>query len=213
MKIISSQAETWSGAFGQAYTERNCISMSDAEQYYLNNFGITRKEMNLKFLGHLDRKVRILEVGSNVCLELQLLQEMGFENLYGIELQAGAVDLAQKRTSGINVIQGTAFDIPFKDAYFDVVFTSGVLIHIHPENHESIMEEMYRCTKKYIWGFEYYAEKTEKIAYRGHDSLMWKADYSGLFQKQCKGLCLVKQKLYTYLDNENVDCMYLMEKI
>ncbi len=213
MKFLGSQTEALFGEFGQAYPQRNCISMSDAQSYYLNNFGISRREMNLDFLGDMDRSLGILEVGSNVCLELQLLQEMGFENLYGIELQAGAVDLAQKRTSGINVIQGTAFDIPFKDDYFDVVFTSGVLIHIHPENHPSIMEEMYRCSKQYIWGFEYYAENTVEIQYRGNDTLMWKGDYSSLFQKQCAGLRLVKKKMYSYLNGKNVDCMYLLEKI
>ena len=42
---------------------------------------------------------------------------------------------------------------------------------------------IYRCSKKYIWGFEYYAEKITAINYRGHENYLWKADYASLFMK------------------------------
>jgi len=58
---------------------------------------------------------------------------MGFTNLYGIELQWYAVEKAKEYTKGINIIQGSGFDIPFKDGYFDLVITNGVLIHIAPK--------------------------------------------------------------------------------
>ena len=74
---------------------------------------------------------------------------MGFTNLYGIELQGYAVELSKSRTHNINIIQGSAFDIPFKNEYFDLVFTSGLLIHIHPSNIREAMNEIYRCTKKF----------------------------------------------------------------
>jgi len=56
----------------------------------------------------------------------------GINNLYGIELQQYAIEKAKALTKRINIIHGVADDIPFKDGYFDMVFTSGVLIHIHP---------------------------------------------------------------------------------
>ena len=72
---------------------------------------------------------------------------------------------------------------------------------------------MYRCSKKYIWGFEYFSENVTDINYRGHDNYLWKADYATLFMKQFPDLKLVKREKYAYLENpQNVDCMYLLEK-
>jgi len=51
----------------------------------------------------------------------------------------------------INIIHGVADDIPFKDGYFDMVFTSGVLIHISPGNINRVLDEIYRCSREYIW--------------------------------------------------------------
>lgn len=50
---------------------------------------------------------------------------MGFNNLYGIEINNYAIELSKSRTNNINIIQGYAFGIPFKDEYFNLVFTSG----------------------------------------------------------------------------------------
>jgi len=91
---------------------------------------------------------------------------MGFQTLYGIELQEYAVEISKSRTKHINIIQGSAFDIPFKDNFFDLVFTSGLLIHIAPSDVEQILREIHRCTKKYIWGSEYFADSYTQVEYR-----------------------------------------------
>jgi len=52
----------------------------------------------------------------------------------------------------VNLIQGSVFDIPFKDKYFDMVFTAGVLIHVSPSDIKKVLKEIYRCSTKYIWG-------------------------------------------------------------
>jgi len=123
----------WSGDFGRDYTQRNPQSFEELESIYLKNYGISRTELNRKFLDGMDRSMRILEVGSNLGNQLVCLQRMGFKSLFGIELQSYAVEMAKSKTKGINIIQGEASDIPFKDGFFDMVFTSGVLIHIAPK--------------------------------------------------------------------------------
>ncbi len=137
---------------------------------------------------------------------------MGFRNLYGIELQPYAVERAKQWTEGINLIQGSAFDIPFKDGYFDLVFTSGVLIYIAPSDLSVAMGEMHRCTRYYIWGFEYFADTPIEISYRGHTSMMWKMDYAERFLELFDDLELVREERYKYLDDDNVDTMYLLRK-
>src|SRR5262249_28075256 len=130
MSRTTEQMNVWLGEFGNQYTERNALSQADMEALYQRNFGITRTELNTEFLGELDRELRILEVGANVGNQLWCLQRMGFRQLYGIELQTDAVEKAKQRTSGLHIIPGSAYDIPFKDSFFDLVYTSNVLIHL-----------------------------------------------------------------------------------
>ncbi len=206
------QTQQWSLEFGKEYTDRNPHTIEAMDEHYKKQFGLTRTELNLFFLSNLDRTIKILEVGSNVGSQLQGLQKIGFENLYGLELQPYAVEVSKQKTKNINLIQGSAFDIPFKDSYFDLVFTSGVLIHINPDDIDTAMREVYRCTSEYIWGFEYYADKYLEILYRGQKNLLWKADFAKLYLDKFQNLELVKEKRIKYLDNDNVDSMFLLRK-
>lgn len=196
MDKLTKQMEKWEGDFGKEYTNRNALSLDEMENLYKGRFGYTRKEMNSEFIGNLDRDMKILEVGSNIGNQLLCLQIMGFNNLYGIELQSYAIELSKSRTKRINIIEGSAFDIPFKDSYFDLVFTSGVLIHINPDDLNNAMREIYRCTRKYIWGFEYYADQYTEILYRGHKGLLWKTNFAKLYCEQFSDLKLVQEKRF-----------------
>ena len=194
MSDTTKQMREWSGTFGREYTDRNALSLDEMEALYKKNYGFTRTELNEKFLNHLDRSTRILEVGSNIGNQLLCLQKMGFYNLYGIELQSYAVELSKSRTKGINIIQGEASDIPFKDNYFNMVFTSGVLIHISPPDLVDVMKEIYRCTRGYIFGLEYYSENPTEIEYRGHQNLLWKMNFASKYLELFDDLDLVKEE-------------------
>jgi len=207
------QEDVWAGKFGEEYTERNLMSPDGLDRLCIDNYGISRTELNKGFLDGLDVD-RILEVGCNVGNQLLLLKEMGYTNLWGIELQDYAVELARKRTSGINIVKGSAFDIPYKNNFFDLVFTSGVLMHISPDDINKILDEMYRCTNRYIWGFEYYSpDGYQVVNYRGDDSLLWKTDFAKLFLDRFKELKRVKERKYSYLeDRKLVDQVFLLKK-
>jgi len=110
------------------------------------------------------------------------------------------------------MIQGSVLDIPFKDNYFDLVFTSGLLIHISPSDIKKAIRQIYRCTKKYIWGFEYYADNYTEIVYRGKKNMLWKANFPRLYLNFFKDLKLLKGKKLKYLNNKNVDMMFLLKK-
>jgi pseudaminic acid biosynthesis-associated methylase len=210
------QVKFWSGDFGKEYTDRNSRSQSDWDQFYLTNYGLSKIDMNQKFIGNIDKSAKILEVGCNTGMQLAGFQRMGFNNIYGIELQPYAVERAKEFTQNINLIQGSGFDIPFKDGYFDIVCTNGVLIHISPTDLPVIMAEMVRCSKKYIWGFEYYADSVTNINYRGNEGFLWKADYASLFLQNFPNLRLVKKEIFPFINDSekgNKDCMYILEKV
>ncbi len=209
------QTDFWESEFGKEYTDRNTFTAEDWNKWYSDNFGITKDDLNTKFLGDLKKDARILEVGCNVGQQLLALQRMGFTNLYGIELQSYAVEKAKEQTKDINIIKGSGFDTPFKDGYFDLVFTNGVLIHIHPNDIPTIMKEMLRVSNKYIWGFEYYSEQPKQINYRGHDGFMWKMDYAEKFKEFNSSLKTAKKEILPYKTEQhkgNADCMYLLSK-
>lgn len=212
---MNKQTHAWQSEFGVEYTNRNPMTMQDMDALYIRKYGVSRTDINLLFLGSLNRNIKVLEVGSNVGVQLAFLQAMGFMNLYGIDVSYYAVELSKSRTRDINIVWGNALDIPFKDGFFDLVFTSGLLIHINPDDICVALKEIYRCSNRYIWGGEYFAEEYTQIKYREAketSDLLWKANFPKIFCEQFKDLKVVKSKLFEYVDEGNKDIYYLLEK-
>jgi hypothetical protein len=68
---------------------------------------------------------------------------------------------------------------------------------------------------RYIMGYEYYAPETTAINYRGNEGFLWKANFAQLFLNNFPELRLVKQRLYSYINDAergNQDVVYLLEK-
>jgi len=212
MNETTFQEKKWKGKFGKDYTLRNFLSIREVERLYIEKYGVRRTKLNKEFLGNLSRSMKILEVGANIGIQLDFLQKMGFKNLYGIEINRKAIEFSKSITKNINIIQGSALDIPFKDNYFDLAFTSGLLIHISPSDIKKVMREIYRTSKKYIWGFEYYAPHYTQVLYRGKKNILWKTNFPKLYLALFKDLKLVKEKKIKYLHNENIDVMFLLKK-
>ena len=206
------QMSAWIGEFGAEYTSRNAVTAAEADELYRTRFGVTRTALNEKFIGHLPRDVRILEVGTNIGNQLQLLAKMGFSELYGVELQWRAIDIARKNLPRANIVQGTALNIPFRDRFFDVVYTAGVLIHISPSDLETAQHEIVRCSSRYVWGDEYFAPALQEVQYRGHANLLWKGDYASLYRQRFPQLTLVREERLPYRSEPLVDTMFLLEK-
>ena len=206
------QMNFWSGEFGINYTLRKDMSLEELDKLYINNFGISRTDLNTEFLSFLDKKIRILEVGTNVGLQLLNLQRMGFKDLLGIEIMDYAVELAKKRTKNINLVTASVLNIPFKDSFFDMVFTSRVLIHVHPKDLPKAIDEIYRTSREYIWCFEYFSDTCQEINYRGNKNVLWKNNFMKIFLERHPDLEVVKEKKFKYKNNNNVDMMFLLRK-
>ena len=209
---MTDQVRRWTGTFGREYTDRNDQTPRQLDEFYQNTYGKTRSELNQRFLENVPRNAPILEVGCNVGTQLLLLKEMGFTVLSLVEIQGYALQRAQERLGDAKTLQASALSIPFPDQQFELVFTSGVLIHIAPADLPIAMREIHRCTKKWVWGMEYYAPQMEEIVYRDNRNLLWKADYARLYQHQCADLELIREEDIPYLEGGNVDSMFLLER-
>jgi pseudaminic acid biosynthesis-associated methylase len=207
------QLGAWCGEFGREYTMRSCLTPEQVDALWEKNYGVTRTELNQRFLRNIPTDARILEVGCNIGNQLLLLQKLGYSNLYGVDVQDYALEVARSRTQNINFAQASSFGLPYEDQYFDLIFTSGVLIHVSPKDLPSALNEIHRCAKRFIWGSEYHASTTAEINYRGHSQLLWKADYAREYLSRFDDLDMVTEQRLPYIENENVDSMFLLEKI
>lgn len=214
--MSTEQIGVWKGDFGSSYTDRNKFSDVKAfNAFFKDRFGHGRDEMNEEFVSFLDRSSTFLEIGANVGNQLAALQRMGFSGLYGAEIQRVAIEASKELWTGLDIVLGSGLEIPFKDSFADVVYTSDVLIHVSPDDLGKVMDEMYRCSRRYIWGFEYFAPQITEIKYREHENLLWKANYCELFLERFPDLKVVKVTDFPYIVDEeagNIDQMYLIEK-
>jgi len=180
MNSDTHQLALWRSEFGRAYTERN-----DRE----------KPERVAAWRRLLDgiAPVRVLEVGCNVGWNLVYLERLGITELYGVEPQLDVVERARGRRPDFNILHGTAFDLPFRDGYFDLVFTSGVLIHIERDSLDHVLDEMARVSRRWIAAIEYDHPCEQEIPYRGHGDALWKRDHGAAWQARHPELRLIRR--------------------
>lgn len=208
----TAQTRVWQGNFGRAYTDRNTLQTAELDALWVRNYGVSRSAINEMFLEGIPRSATFLEVGCNVGNQLLLLQTQGYTQLTGIELQSYALAGARSRLKNVVLQQGSALALPFEDQAFEVVFTSGVLIHIAPDDLPQAMSEIHRCARHYIWGAEYFSPQLAAVNYRGNDDLLWKMDYARKYLTLFHDLELAKERRLPYLDSDNVDSIFLLKK-
>lgn len=202
----------WASEFGRTYTDRNDLRPLEADKLYYENYGVTRTQLNEEFLSGLPLSTSMLEVGCNLGVQLQLLKKHGYERLNGIDISFYALSLLRSRLYDVNLLRSSAICIPFKTNSFDLVYSSGVLIHINPRELNTVLDEIYRCSKRYVWCFEYYADEETEVEYRDKKGLMWKTDFLRKFTERFNDLSIIKEKKLKYRTNENIDIMFLLEK-
>jgi pseudaminic acid biosynthesis-associated methylase len=184
--------DLWTGDFGDSYTARNTRSTVPA-----------RHDM---WRALMPRHVEsILEVGANIGLNLEAISQFSPAELFACEPN----DTARAELAGIlepkNVRSDCADKLGWPDSHFDLVLTSGVLIHIAPDKIEASLKEINRVASRYVICGEYFAPSEEMIPYRGHANAMWRRDYGSLFMDTCPDLhplgTLFAWKRTTGLDN------------
>jgi pseudaminic acid biosynthesis-associated methylase len=203
MTMQTSQLDLWRSEFGRDYTDRNDREKPERVETW----------RRLLDLGD-DRTApqRALEVGCNVGWNLEYLRRLGVSELYGVEPQPYAVERARWRGPMFGVLQGTAFDLPFRDRWFDIAFTSGVLIHIAPSTIGEALDEIYRVSRRYIIAIEYDCETEQEVHYRGHSAALWKRDHGALWQSRYPDLCEIRRMSLGAADGYDDCTAHVFEK-
>ena len=135
----------------------------------------------------------ILEVGCNVGWNLTYLSSLGRRGLAGVEPQSYALARARQRLAHCELVEGNAFSLPYDDDSFDLVFTSGVLIHIHAADLDRALAEMHRVSRRYVLYVEYDAGAETTVSYHGEANALWKRDHAAAWKTAFPSLRAVKQ--------------------
>lgn len=170
----------WSGEFGDEYIERN----KDADPARARFWDETLSKYP---------SPRILEVGCNVGSNLKwIASQIAPEDTYGVDINQKALDLLRENVPGVNALLSPARELPFRDGWFDMVFTMGVLIHQPESTLPIVMNEMVRCSRKHILCGEYHSTTTAEVPYRGQHGALFKRDYGALFLELFPALKLLE---------------------
>jgi len=157
----------WAGQFGDEYINRNI-----SDQLFASNLHFFSN-----ILKSCVRVTSIIELGANVGMNIKALKLLSPEsNLHAVEINKGAFNELSK-------LECTAHNSAIEDfsihETFDLVFTKGVLIHIAPENLESVYSKMYELSNRYILIGEYYNPSPVELTYRGNEGKLFKRDFAG----------------------------------
>ncbi len=171
----------WSGSFGDDYVERNRSAAEGRRTFWEER------------LATLD-VTSALEVGCNVGANLRWLAErLGAAQVAGVDVNESALAVMRDELPGVDARLASARELPFDDDAFDLVFTTGVLIHQAPDELPRVMDEIVRCSRRYVLCGEYRADALEEVPYRGQRGALYRQDYGRLYQDRFPGLRLVEE--------------------
>jgi len=171
---MNSRLDFWRGNGGDQYIDRNPANMQ------------ARIALWLEIVKSLPTDPRtVLEVGANIGQNIE-----AFSRVLDHDVIFHAVEPNEKAreymiTNNVlprsKVFGGNAEALPFNDDSIDLVFTSGVLIHIHPDDLLRAYRDMYRVARRYIISIEYFSVEPREKVYRGEMGRLWTRDFGQLW--------------------------------
>lgn len=165
----------WQSDFGVEYTKRKGqVHQSE---------GQLRKTFWKDFISTMPSIQSVLEIGCNAGMNLEGIYEANPNlQLTGLEpndfARNEAIRIANSRYS---VVPGNVFQLDKEDIRADLVITCTVLIHIHPDDLQRAMHQIYEASNKYILTMEYYWPILKEIEYRGLKNALWKRDFGAFY--------------------------------
>ncbi len=171
MKNYTTEQETfWAGEFGHNYIERNRLS----PELYAGTINFWSS-----ILRHLSTPpTSILELGANIGNNLKALSVLlPNARLAAVEINPTAAEHLRQWGKAEVFEESILHFSP--DQQYDLVFTSGVLIHINPDVLWQVYQLMYTASSQHICLAEYYSPNPEEISYRGQAGKMFRRDFAG----------------------------------
>ncbi len=169
MTYRTEQERFWAGEFGNDYIARN-----QGDRLLASNVALFSR-----ILRAAPGVRSLLELGCNIGMNLQALHRIDPSYaLCGIEINQAAAE--QARARGIaDIVEGTIIDPLPRERRFDLTFTKGVLIHIHPDELNRVYDNLVAVSRRYVLVCEYYNPTPVTVTYRGNENRLFKRDFAG----------------------------------
>lgn len=171
-------SEFWAGSFGTEYTQRNRVNWQDRVPFWQHILELTNAQS-------------FLEVGTNAGWNLQAIRSLNQEAMMsGVDLNENALREAQAAGLDVEVAQGYDVAKIFGAGSCELAFTSGVLIHVPPEDLVSTMTAIRDVSSQFVLAVEYDSQEEREIDYRGHAGKLWARPFGAMYE--ALGLSLVE---------------------
>jgi pseudaminic acid biosynthesis-associated methylase len=185
--------QIWGGQFGNEYVSRNRVNPALRQDFWR---GIMTRYIS----------PTVLEVGCNLGANLRPISIVApATSLTGIDINATALGELHREAPAVRLSRASASALPFADRSFDLVFTCGVLIHQPPELLPFIMDEIVRCSRRYVLCAEYFSPDTVEVPYRGQTRALFKSDFGRTYEERYP-LRLLEKTLLTGPGWDEVTC-------
>ena len=181
---MTKQLDLWRSEFGSEYSKRNNNRITEEDnQRLMQDWG--------KILGHAvtPKPKSVLEVGCNIGRNLVALRHFADE-IHAVEPNPAACQAVRENPVLKDVVikEGDGFSLPYGDEEIDLVFTSGVLIHVAPDDLGRMVDEIFRVAHHYIVCIEYFSHEPEEVKYRDMEGYLFKRDFGRFYMERHSGL-------------------------
>ena len=190
----------WASGFGDEYLVRNA------------EVGAPRAAFWDDFMARYPPQ-RVLEVGCTQGDNLvHIARHVPPHEVWGLDINTTVLEALREHAPGVNATWGSARALPFRDGWFDLTYTVGLLIHQPDEVLPLVMAELVRTSSRWIVCGEYHADEPTEINYRGHDGLLFKRDYGRIYTELFPELTLVEERFLTKEDGFDRVTFSVLEK-
>ena len=171
--MLNDQQNFWKNEYALDYIEKN--------KNFNQSLGVEAWE---KMLLKAEGVTSILECGCNIGRNLGFLNKSKPDAAKSIiEISKPAFEFVTNQYELANKFNGPITESNFVEGAFDLVFTIGVLIHIHPDDLLSNMKKMFSYSGRYILIGEYFNRTPVMIEYQGKQDRLFKSDFGKLFME------------------------------
>ncbi len=168
--------------------------MNDQQQFWAQTYATEYIRKNSQFdlasgidgwqqmLAHAQNIGSLLECGCNIGRNIGFLdQVLPKAKKSIIEISRPAYEFVTSHYQLDQSFNGSILNSSFERQSFDLVFTIGVLIHIHPDDLLANMKKMCDYSSRYILMGEYFNRTPVMLDYQGEKDKLFKRDFGKLF--------------------------------
>jgi len=194
--------QLWNGTFGDAYVSRNTGAGGGRGPFWS---------------WHAERfpAKRVVEIGCNVGANLRHFVDVVEPNgLWGVDINEIALTQARAALPTVNIGWAAARELPFRDDFFDLTLSVALLIHQPSSTLGDAIDELVRCSRRFITVIEYTAPEVVEVNYRGQTGAFFKRPFGDVIAQRHPTLELTHRQDVTKADgfDDGMECFVFSKR-